>query len=305
MEDKKTFKKNRIRFQKPKIKTPKFSLKLNLNKALKLPKTGLKLIRRDPFGNLIIFKRALIGILGMATYGRFNIVNRMKVQGAEHLLDLPKENVLFISNHQTYYADVMALYHVFCGVKWRFKHINLPLYLMLPRVNSYYVAAEETMKQSGLLPRILSYTGAVTVKRSWRSQGEEVQRGADQRAPEKIKRALETGWVVTFPQGTTRAFAPVRKGSAHLIKAYNPIVVPVEIDGFRRAFDKKGLLFKKRGVTLSVTFKQPIRFSEEATTTDIMNYIASHVKIPDSESKEIPAHLIQPVMQKEQKKAKV
>jgi 1-acyl-sn-glycerol-3-phosphate acyltransferase len=46
--------------------------------------------------------------------------------------------------------------------------------------------------------------------------------------------------VITFPQGTTKSFKPVRKGTAHIIKEHRPIVVPIVIDGFRRSFDKKG-----------------------------------------------------------------
>jgi 1-acyl-sn-glycerol-3-phosphate acyltransferase len=240
---------------------------------LKLPK--LKFVRIDPFGNVVLLKRALIGILAVFTYSRFNITNRLKIEGADLLLDLPDSNVMFISNHQTYYADVMALYHIFCSVKWRFRNtIRYPLYFLLPRANSFYVAAEETMKDSGLIPKIFSYTGAVTVRRSWRAKGQEVQRGADRHAPEKIQKALEYGWVVNFPQGTTKPYAPVRKGVAHLIKEYNPIVVPVVINGFRRAFDKKGLKFKKRGTTLSVKFKPPIRFDESFTVEQIQEEIA-------------------------------
>lgn len=245
---------------------------------MKLPKlkmSKLKFVRMDPFGNVVLFKRALIGILAFFTYSRFNITNKLKIEGTEYLLDLPDRNVMFISNHQTYYADVMALYHIFCSVKWRFKDtIRYPLYFLLPRANSYYVAAEETMKDSGFLPKIFSYTGAVTVKRSWRAKGQEVQRGADRNAPEKIQRALEFGWVVNFPQGTTKPYAPVRRGVAHLIKEYDPIVVPVVINGFRRAFDKKGLRFKKRGTTLSVKFKPPIRFDKSYTIEQIQVEIA-------------------------------
>lgn len=244
---------------------------------LKLPK--LKFVRIDPFGNVVLFKRALIGILAVFTYSRFNITNKLKIEGADLLLDLPDSNVMFISNHQTYYADVMALYHIFCSVKWRFRNsIRYPLYFLLPRANSFYVAAEETMKDSGLIPKIFSYTGAVTVKRSWRAKGQEVQRGADRHAPEKIQKALEYGWVVNFPQGTTKPYAPVRKGVAHLIKEYNPIVVPVVINGFRRAFDKKGLKFKKRGTTLSVKFKPPIRFDESFTVAQIQAEIAKLIE---------------------------
>mgnify|MGYP006267455215 CR=1 FL=1 len=238
---------------------------------------NIRLFRRDPFGHFIFLKRLLISVMGVITYGRFNIINRMQVEGAAHLRDLPKTNVLFISNHQTYFADVIAMFHIFCSVKWRFTHINFPIYLLMPRVRTYYVAAEETMKKGGFLPKVLAYAGAVTVRRSWRSQGKDVQRGVDRNAPDKIRRALEDGWVVNFPQGTTRAGAPVRRGSANLIKSLRPIVVPVEIDGFRRAFDKKGFFFKKRGVKLSIKFHEPRRFAEDATVEEIYDFLEQHV----------------------------
>ena len=224
---------------------------------------------KDPFGNILLLKRALTGFLGLATYRRLNIVNKTKVEGAEILLDLPESNVLFVSNHQTYYADVMALYHIFCSSKWRQKNIDFPIYLLMPKVKTYYIAAEETMKKSGFLPRLFAYTGAVTVRRAWRSQGKDIKGNSDLRAPAKIKKALEFGWVITFPQGTTTPDAPVRKGAASLIKSLRPLVVPVEIDGFNKAFEKKGLGFRKKGVELSVKFKPPVQFDESATVEEI------------------------------------
>ncbi|MCB0473201.1 MAG: 1-acyl-sn-glycerol-3-phosphate acyltransferase, partial [Flavobacteriaceae bacterium] len=59
-----------------------------------------------------------------------------------------------------------------------------------------------------------------------------------------IGKALDDGWVITFPQGTTTPFKPIRRGTAFIIKEYQPIVIPVVIDGFRRSFDKKGLQVK-------------------------------------------------------------
>jgi len=106
------------------------------------PKTRLGKRFKDPFGDILPIKRALISLLGIISYRRFNIVNRMNVVGMEHLKDLPKTNVLFVSNHQTYYADVIGLYHVFCSAKWGLKNIDWPVYLLSPRVKSYYVAAE-------------------------------------------------------------------------------------------------------------------------------------------------------------------
>lgn len=231
-------------------------------------------VRKDPFGNYIFVKRFLISIIGMLTFSRFTVVNKTKILGTEHLFDLPNRNVLFLSNHQTYYADVIAFYHVFCSVKWRFYNtIRYPVYLLAPRVNMYFVAAAETMMNSGLLPKIFSYAGAVMVERSWRSAGKSVQRKVDTSAQKNINKALEQGWVVSFPQGTTNPSAPIRKGSAHIIKECNPIVVPVAINGFRRAFDKKGLFFKKRGTQLAIKFKAPVQFNPDDSIDDIVSQI--------------------------------
>ena len=81
-----------------------------------------------------------------------------------------------------------------------------------------------------------------------------------------IKKALDDGWVITFPQGTTTPFKPIRRGTAHIIKTCKPIVVPIVIDGFRRAYDKKGLLIKKRNVLQSMVIKEPLKIDYETET---------------------------------------
>ncbi len=244
---------------------PKLTLKSVLNSL-----DVFKLFNRDELGNFTILKRTIIAAVGAATYWRYAVMNKMDIEGTEYLRELPDANVLFLSNHQTYFADVMAFYHIFSSVKWGFENnINVPVYLLAPRVKTYYVAANETMTK-GLLPRLFSYTGAVTIERSWRANGEDVKRAVDAGGQDKIGKALEEGWVVSFPQGTTSPYAPIRKGTAHLIKEHNPIVVPVVIDGFRRAFDKKGLFFKKTNTQLSVKFKEPMRFDPNLTVDEIV-----------------------------------
>ena len=90
----------------------------------------------------------------------------------------------------------------------------------------------------------------------------------------KIGTALDDGWVVTFPQGTTTAFKPIRRGTAHLIKKYKPVVVPVVIDGFRRSFDKKGLKIKKRSVLQSMVIKEPLEIDyDNEDVADIITKI--------------------------------
>ena len=232
----------------------------------------------DPFGNWLLFRRIIIGVVGWFTYFRYTTVNRTKIEGTEYLENLPINNVLFLSNHQTYFADVIALFHVFCAVKWGFKDTLLPpMYLFAPRARQYYVAASETM-QKGILAKIFALGGALTIERSWRADGREVQRSVDSSAVDKIQVALRHGWVVSFPQGTTKPFAPIRKGTAHLIMANNPIVIPVVINGFRRAFDKKGLRFKKRNTQLSVRFKAPMVFAPGESIEEMVEKIRKAIE---------------------------
>lgn len=241
------------------------------------------IVERDPFGNSMLLKRIIMFTLGWITYGRLRVYNKTKISGTEHLENLPQTGVLFLSNHQTYFMDVICLYHVFFSIKWGFKNsINFPIYLLAPRSRLFYVAASETMKEGGLLPKIFSQAGAILVNRSWRAKGYDVKRELDTAANDKVGLGLKYGWVVSFPQGTTTPYAPLRKGTAHLIKAHNPIVVPVVINGFRRAFDKKGLLFKKRNTTLSVTFKEPIQFDPDISVDDMMDILREQIeqKIP-------------------------
>ncbi len=212
----------------------------------------------DAFGTPYFLKRLVIIIFGLVSYRRFNGFNKLKISGTENLVDLPDSNVLFVSNHQTYFADVAAMYHAFCAVNNGYLNtIKNPIYLLNPKVDFYYVAAEETMNK-GFLSRIFKIAGAVTVKRTWRAEGQNVNRMVDMSEVDNIMRALDNGWVITFPQGTTSAFAQGRKGTAKLVKQQRPIVIPIKINGFRRAFDKKGLKVKVTGVKPTMEFKPPL-----------------------------------------------
>jgi 1-acyl-sn-glycerol-3-phosphate acyltransferase len=224
-----------------------------------------------------IIRKLVYAIVGIVSYPGLMIVNKLKIRGTEHLENLPKQRVLFVSNHQTYFADVITFLHIFCAVKWRKRNrLGIPYYLLNPFTNVYYVAAEETMKDSWLT-KLLALGGALTVRRTWRKDGTEVRRGLDPSDTRKIERALSKSWVITFPQGTTKPFAPGRKGTAYIIKLAKPVVVPVVIQGFWRAFNKKGLKFKKKGTLLSVTFKPPMNINyddePEVILAQVMNAI--------------------------------
>ena len=233
---------------------------------------------RERLKGFRLVRKLVYAIVGMISYPGLTIVNRLKISGTENLRKLPRGNVLFVSNHQTYFADVITFLHIFCAVKWRkTNRLGLPYYLLNPFTNVYYVAAEETMKASWV-SRLFTMAGALTVKRTWNTGTSEVRRGLDPSDTRKIFRALEGSWVITFPQGTTKAFAPGRKGTAHIIKQQRPIVVPVVIGGFWRAFDKKGLKFKKKGVQLSVTFKEPLSIDYEAPVEEILAQVMDAIE---------------------------
>ncbi len=209
-------------------------------------------------------------LVGAASYPGLAIINKLSISGTEHLKNLPREKVLFVSNHQTYFADVITFLQIFCAVKWgKMNRLGIPYYLLNPFTRVNYVAAEETMKGS-LISRLFLLAGGLTVKRTWRAEGKEVRRGLDPSDTRKITRALEKNWVITFPQGTTKPFAPGRKGTALIIKQVKPIVIPVVINGFWRAFNKKGLKFKKKGSLLSVTFKAPLEIDYDAPADVIL-----------------------------------
>lgn len=226
------------------------------------------LFKKNPFGHILFIKKWLIRILGAMTHRRYRGFNELQIDGSEIIKELPDTNVLFIANHQTYFADVVAMFHVFnASLSGRVDNIKNIGYLWKPKLNIYYVAAKETM-EAGLLPRILAYVGAITVERTWRDKGKDVKRDINPNDTENIKLALEDGWVITFPQGTTKSFKPVRKGTAHIIKQHKPIVVPIVIDGFRRSFDKKGLRMKKKGILQSFIIKPPLEIDYENDTID-------------------------------------
>ena len=228
----------------------------------------MRLLEKNPFGQYLIVKKMLIRYLGFLTHRRYRGFNELKIEGSNILNDLPDSNVLFVSNHQTYFADVVAMLHVFnASLHGRNDTIKNVGYLWNPKLNIYYVAAKETMK-SGLLPRILSYTGSIPVERTWREGGQDIKRDVNLSDINNISLALKDGWVITFPQGTTTPFKPLRKGTAHLIKEFKPLVVPIVIDGFRRSFDKKGILIKKKGVNQSMSIKNPLNINYDKESAD-------------------------------------
>ncbi|NQZ75148.1 MAG: 1-acyl-sn-glycerol-3-phosphate acyltransferase [Ekhidna sp.] len=224
--------------------------------------------KRNIFGQSIWLKRKIFQYVGRMVRWYLLDPNKVLIYGSEKLTSIPAQNVLFVSNHQTIFTDVITMFHaMFASLNGQIDSIDDSSYLKNPKVNVYYVAARETMEK-GFLPKVLALAGAVTVDRTWRKGEEMIQREVNPNDTKSIGMAIKDGWVVTFPQGTTRKGAPVRKGTAHMIKQHQPIVIPVRVDGFRTAFDKTGLKRLQKGVALSLSFGEPLQIDYENDPID-------------------------------------
>ncbi|MEC8602099.1 MAG: lysophospholipid acyltransferase family protein [Bacteroidota bacterium] len=252
------------------------------------------IFKTNPFGHNLYIKKWIIRLFGWLTHRRFKGFNQLKIEGSEILKNLPDKNVLFVSNHQTYFADVVAMFHVFnASLSGRDNSIKNVGYLWNPKLNIYYIAAKETMKSS-LLAKLMAYAGSISIQRTWREKGKEVNRQVKFSDISNIGIALDDGWVITFPQGTTTPFKPIRRGTAHIIKTFRPIVVPVVIDGFRRSFDKKGILIKKKDILQSIEIKKPIEINyDDESLESIVEKIEFAIEQHHSFLKVVPKEKVQ------------
>ncbi|MBZ4192363.1 lysophospholipid acyltransferase family protein [Niabella beijingensis] len=228
--------------------------------------------------NFNIVRKFVHFTVGVFTYPGIAIVNKLRIRGTEHLKNLPSHNVLFVSNHQTYFVDVITFFHILSAYKWGKKdRLGFPYYFLNPYTRVNYVAAEQTMKSSWL-SRLFLLAGGLTVKRTWNENSGEKRTGLDPSDTRKIQRALDKNWVITFPQGTTTPYAPARKGTALIIKHHKPIVIPVVINGFSRAFNKTGITLKRKGTLLTVTFKPPMEIDYDASAQEITGQIMDAIE---------------------------
>lgn len=229
-------------------------------------------MNKNIFGQYLIIKKAIIRTIGVLTHKTFNN-KRFNIQGTTILNEIPKHNVLFISNHQTYFYDVIAMLHVFnASLNGRRDSLKNILYLLKPKSNIYFIAALETMKAS-LISKILSYAGSILIKRTWREAGKEITRNIRSEDFDNIIKALNDGWVITFPRGTTDNSKPVRSGTAYIIKQTNPIVIPVKIDGFGDVFERNSLKIKNKTKTFSIKFGNALKFNDNESIESITNQI--------------------------------
>ncbi len=220
---------------------------------------------RDAFGHLRPIRWGMINLGGYLTVLQLRVLNRLRIEGVEHLRDLPSRGVLLVSNHLTHFMDSIVVFH-------SVSYLRRP-YLVWPRTNLYIVAALETMKARGWLPRLMAYNGTICVKRTWKEGDQTIERSVDPTDIEKIHAGLRGGWVLTYPQGTTTPGAPGRIGCARIIKEFRPIVVPVQLSGLRDAFDVTGLKLRKTRVDLGVRYGRPLEIPYDQSPAAILGAV--------------------------------
>jgi 1-acyl-sn-glycerol-3-phosphate acyltransferase len=153
----------------------------------------------------------------------FRLLNHVQAAGDALLETLPRSNVIFLANHQTYFLEAIAFFDLV------YLRHGLPLEHPVLR----FSAAEETMKMNPLT-MLMRMAGGVTLRRRFRDRGHEVNRPVDLEGVARIQEAIRTGWLLHFPAGTTREGAPIRSGIARILHDTRPVAVPVRVDGFRR-----------------------------------------------------------------------
>jgi len=228
----------------------------------------MSLFKKDKFGHILIIKKILIIIIGIFSYKKFFGEKKIKIEGTSNIPNKKLNNVLFISNHQTYFLDAIGIIHVLNStINGNKNNLNILSYFLKPKLNTYYVAAKETMN-SGIIPKILSYTGAILIERTWRENGKKIKRAVNNNDIININKALKEGWLITFPQGTTKNSGKIRKGTSHIILNNQPLVIPIVINGFADKFEKKSLSIKNPEKEISITFKKPLKINYKKDSID-------------------------------------
>jgi len=165
------------------------------------------------------------------------ILNDVQVEGDRVLKDLPRRNVVFLANHQTYFLEALTFFDL-VYVRHQF-----PLEDPVLR----FSAAEETMKKN-LLTKLMALVGGVTFRRSFREGGVDVHRAVDMDGVARVEEAIHDGWLLHFPAGTTKKGAPLRSGVSRLLHNTKAVALPLRVDGFRDLLLHKqlpGKLFKR------------------------------------------------------------
>jgi 1-acyl-sn-glycerol-3-phosphate acyltransferase len=172
----------------------------------------------------------------------FRLLNVVRVTGDGILEALPRQNVIFLANHQTYFLEAIAFFDL----------VYLRHHFPLEHPVLRFSAAEETMKMNPLT-LLMKMAGGVTLRRRHRDRGREVSRPVDLEGVARIHEAIRSGWLLHFPAGTTREDAPIRPGVARILHETQAVAVPLRVEGFRRLLllrQVPGKLFRRCSIRI-------------------------------------------------------
>ena len=122
---------------------------------------------------------------------------------------------------------------------------------------------------------------------------ESIERKVDPADIKKIGTGLNSGWVLTYPQGTTTPGAPGRIGCAQIIKQFRPVVLPVRLDGLRNAFDRSGLKLRRVGVKMSVRYGRPLDIDYTLSASEILGQVMAAIGENDDARAATPVRQLQ------------
>ena len=265
-------------------------------------------IKTDTLGNMRLTRRLTNWAYQALVHYQSKVLNNVEIHGSEILDTLPTTNVLFVSNHQTYQGDL-------CLIKMAMnehqqKSDGFPILPPPCEQEVCYIAAQKTLDKQNFLNRIaFKFSGAIGIQRAqdfseqiskkahnsqifnkmkeffvnvingkFKSKGL-IAKGIDKEGVSKIQQALGKGWVISFVQGTTEPYAPVRKGTARLIKDEHPIVVPIVVEDVNKVFEaKKMFKLSGRNQKATVTFKPALNIDYSETDQSIIEQIAHAIE---------------------------
>jgi 1-acyl-sn-glycerol-3-phosphate acyltransferase len=231
-------------------------------------------------------RRGLIASLGTGfSLPYLRLLNRVKVDGVEILKTLPRKNVVFLANHQTYFMEAVAFFDLV------YLRLNMPMENPTLR----FSAAEETMKKN-IVTKIFKKVGGVTFRRSFREGGVEVTRSVDMEGVWRVEEAIRSGWLLHFPAGTTQKGAPLRSGVAQILHRTKCVAVPLRVDGFRELLLHKqmpGKLFKDCHLTIHPPMELDEFYSkpyEKQAGRAVVAALTALLKDPDEEPLRAATH---------------
>ena len=174
-------------------------------------------------------------------YFYFNVLNKTIVVGKENVPRGP--NTLLMSNHQSMIDSFLIGLSVY-----------YPESLFRPSLIPWNPAAEENLYRNAFTGWLSDNWKCIPIKRGRK----------DVSAIFKIGKALKTGPLLLFPEGTRSRdgeIKPGRGGTGFMILETQPVVIPVCIDGMHKVLPI-GSSFPRCFKRIFVFYGEPIDFSE-------------------------------------------